>query len=385
MNTIKVPHVCIITTMHPPDDKRVTHRVGKSLVENGIRTSWVGPGQSTPLNDFGIEFHLFSRKNSLKGRLQHIRDLKRIAGTLEDVDYYYAVDPDSAYVGLQLAKKTRAKTIYDIHERYHDDVIRNRIPEFLFGISSASLRYLISRIIRKTDIIIGVGESVLAPYRKAMTNPLIIRHCFPKAFYRDRQEDPGNGMIRIMHGISTIDRGSLDILETVSCLDENIKDKTRVIFIFPGGQDAKHHDNTREVFSRIDELSLRENIVIHDYMPYHEMIDLVTSCNIGLITYKKRLGENSMPNRFFEYLALGVPMIIPSFSRELVELNKKYNVALVVDTENPKDFSRAIEKLVTEDKLIRELRENGKRAFLDDLNWEKEFQPLIDRIKSADP
>src|SRR5688572_27998716 len=99
------PHVCILSCQHAPDDVRVTHKVARSLRNAGLRVSWVGPAPTkgnTSLD--GIDFHFYRRLSGRAGRLFHCIPTTLAAAAVRDVDLYYAVEPDSAVVGLVLAR-----------------------------------------------------------------------------------------------------------------------------------------------------------------------------------------------------------------------------------------------------------------------------------------
>ena len=68
--------------------------------------------------------------------------------------------------------------------------------------------------------------------------------------------------------------------------------------------------------------------------------------------------RGTSPNKFFDYLACGLP-IINNYPGWLAGIIKKYNCGIVVKPENPIEFANALIKLSEDELLVRELGENS--------------------------
>ena len=86
---------------------------------------------------------------------------------------------------------------------------------------------------------------------------------------------------------------------------------------------------------------------------------------------------NAMPNKLFEYMAAGLPVIASNFPlwQEIVESN---HCGLTVDPLEPKDIARAIEYLIEHPEEARKMGENGRRAVIRKYNWETEGKKLLE-------
>lgn len=89
-----------------------------------------------------------------------------------------------------------------------------------------------------------------------------------------------------------------------------------------------------------------------------------------------------MPNRIFEYMAMGLPVIAPEYSVELADIVKRYNCGVLVDTENPSCLGEALARLIERPDKARLYGDNGRRAFEESLNWETEAAPLLDWLSN---
>jgi glycosyltransferase involved in cell wall biosynthesis len=84
----------------------------------------------------------------------------------------------------------------------------------------------------------------------------------------------------------------------------------------------------------------------------------------------------SHERKLFEYIALGIPSIFCD-RKIYADLNHQYAVGISVDIENPLDIKNAIAKLITDQAYFETLEENCIHAADDFLNWENEFEKLL--------
>lgn len=171
-------------------------------------------------------------------------------------------------------------------------------------------------------------------------------------------------------------RGTLKVLEALSIL-KKIKVECKVLMI---EQEAFNNS----IFTNyVKEFDLASYIEVHDGLPFAQMQKLMFECHAGIIAYGRDLGVDSLPNRFFEYMAIGIPVIIPSFSEEMVNIVEQENCGILTDTENPKKIAESIEYLIKNHEISKAMGNNGKIAFLNRHNWEFEIKPLINYLKSG--
>ena len=96
------------------------------------------------------------------------------------------------------------------------------------------------------------------------------------------------------------------------------------------------------------------------------------------ITIFAREGMNqyySLANRFFDYFMAGIPQVCVAYP-EYVNINKEFEVALLVDNIEPDTLSTAMNTLLNNSGLYKKLKENSIQA-REVLNWETEEKKLI--------
>lgn len=376
-------HVCVLTTAHPIDDVRVNHKFAHAFSSAGFHISWVGPEHaffdSENYNLDGIKFNLGPPIRSRVDRLLTAHRIRPVAEKLSKVDVYYAPEPDSARIAIKLARHNGAKVIFDIHEIYHGALL----DRWLFGhkphFIRECLRRQISRIAARCDQVLGVSDAVLAPYKTEKTRTMVVRSCAPAWFARG---EPANvcgadqKYFTIMHGKSNILRGTMEVTEGASITRiENLR-----IIMFESAVTSKDISQSK-LISRINELGLNEVIDLRPGIPMQNMPAVLRTCNAGLIAYGRKLGADSLPNRLFEYMAIGLAIIAPVYAREIAKIIESEQCGILVDFEDPADIARAIMHLWKNPQICREMGRRAREAFLTRHNWEAEVRPVIDCIK----
>lgn len=379
-------HVCIVTTAHPIDDVRVNNKIAHAFRTAGFRVTWVGPGHAffdeTNYNRDGIEFQFTPR---LKGRWDRLTSrwrVGRLAATIKGVDVYYSPDPDSAPISVRLARQHGAKSIFDIHEIYHGA----NLDKWLFGWSGKPLREFVrSRIARtcqSADLVMGVSDAVLDPVFPDRSKRLVVRSCAPAWFAEGPAADvcgPGRTGFRLMHGKGHLSYGTGKVLKAIQWLKGRGTAPSTVIM---AAGDPALDPTIQTLVPLAKELGILEDLDLRKGVPLQEMPDILRSCDAGLISYGRGLGVDILPNRLFEYLAVGLPVIAPSYAVEIAKIIGAEHCGLLVDFEDPEAIAQAISKLQSDPEGCREMGRRGREGFLARHNWEVEVAPLIQQIRA---
>lgn len=383
MNTI---HVCILTTAHPIDDKRVNYKFAHAFRAAGFRVSWIGPGHSSVnLSSYashGIDFLLAPPIRRRFDRLFARHRIIPILKQLSNVDVFYTPDPDSAELAIKIASGTGAKVIFDIHEIFHGALLHRWLLGYRCRALSEYVRRRISRISSQCDLVIGVSNTVLNSYLQQGTRSMVVRSCAPSWFSAGEPADVcGKERMQfvIMHGLCSLGRGTMQVLEAAAeCLCKRRGLRIIMFRSFSG----KVSPQDEQLISRIQQLNLTEVIDLRPRIHLHEMPAILKGCDTGLIAYGRELGVDCLPNRVFEYMAAGLPIVAPVYATEIAEIISSEQCGIMADFENPVDIARAIDTLRQDPALCRQMGQRAREAFLKRHNWEVEVQPVIDQIKT---
>jgi len=124
------------------------------------------------------------------------------------------------------------------------------------------------------------------------------------------------------------------------------------------------------------QLNLTSRIVFRDFIPNENLIDFVSQAYIG-VSLLEPVSDNhryALPNKFFEYIMAGVPVLtsnIPTLSNYV----NRYEVGRTVDPSDPAQIAREIQFMLTETTEYDKWKVNCQLA-ANELNWEKESRKL---------
>ncbi|CAN5157929.1 glycosyltransferase [soil metagenome] len=91
--------------------------------------------------------------------------------------------------------------------------------------------------------------------------------------------------------------------------------------------------------------------------------------SIGLSNYY------SLANRFFDYVEAGTPQLCINYPA-YAEVNRKYEVALLIDDLSPENIAKKLNQLLQDQQLYERLQKNCMNA-REELNWENEQEKVI--------
>lgn len=376
--------VYILTCQHPPDDSRVTHRLGRSLVEQGHQVIWIGPRRALTSPDYGITFRYFPATATRAGRPLNARRLRAVASRLPPPDVYLAVQPDAAAVACDLARRRGGRVIFDSQEIYHDESLLRWVPRALKRPAGFVVRRVIQAICRRCDLIVAPGTTRLEPYLEPGRPSLIVRHCVPRGLAPAAVAGafpPGREGLTLLHGKATMGHGTGAVLAAVARLKQQHGVPCRVTMFQLRADMARFEETPVARLAR--ELDVRECIDLREAVPFEELFPIMAASDVGLIAYGRAFGIRCVPNRVFEYLSMGLPVVVPAYALEMQPLLERYGCGRACDMEQPEALAAELLWLWQHRNEARAMGLRGRAAFERELNWETEFAPLAEWIRSA--
>ena len=107
-----------------------------------------------------------------------------------------------------------------------------------------------------------------------------------------------------------------------------------------------------------------------------EMTDLYRKIDVSLLIYRRnKWFKNITPTKFYDTLANGVPVIMTDIGRlgKIIEENR---CGLVVDENDIKAIVQAMERMLTDKDMRKEMSENGLNLIKREYNWDKMAEEL---------
>jgi len=354
--------ICHFTSVHIRNDVRIFHKQCGFLSKSGFEVHLVvadGLGDdlvnNIKIHDVGVCNNRFTRM--WKSASKVYKKALEI-----QADLYHFHDPELIPFGRKLIKKGE-KVIYDIHE----DVPRDILSKYYI---IKPLRLLISRVFEKYE------NQSARKFSWIITATPFIRDRFLKL--NPRTSDINN--FPILQEFLT--KTNPQLISNNVCYIGDLTEIRGIYHII----DALNHSDVRLILggrfeseqmeSKIKNHPNSNRIDYHGFVSRKQMAELFSQSFAGLVTFLPEPNHvNAQPNKLFEYMAAGLPVICSNFPlwRMLIE---KGNCGICVDPKKPEEIAQAINTIKNDPQLAHQMSENGKKAVNTIFNWDIEFQKL---------
>lgn len=361
--------VCILTSVHLPFDGRVFHKEARSLAKAGYDVTLIARHDKDEVVDGVRIVPLPEPKSRLQRMTKVLWRLYRLA-LREDADVYHFHDPELMIVGL-LLKLRGKRVIWDVHEHYPNAILdKYYLARPLRRAISSSFDLFERAVVRFFDYVIYTTPFVGARYQKMKVRSGRVEN-YPivelsDAFERNPQEkivylgamSPTRGLVEVIEAFSLVakERPSWELCLVGSCRPQSFEQELKDLAARCG---------------------VAANVKFIAWVPYEEKERLSSQASMGVITYLPYSNNTScLPNKLFDYMLVGLPVIASDFPlyRQIVEPNR---CGILVDPSKPDQIARAMEYLIERPQEAREMGERGRKAVLEEYNWEKESERLL--------
>lgn len=363
--TKKVVH---ISTVHHPYDTRIYHKECLSLQQAGYDVSFITVIDEAAIpEDADIQMiPLRTRRGRIRRMLLSTWEAFRKAKRLK-ADCYHIHDPELLPAGWRL--KTKHNTvIYDIHEDYATSIVQKAYIPKGFRSLLARCYKLAEKLFSRKMALCLAEKYYLDQYPEGtciLNYPAIHENTL------NTEDDNQPGIDKLLYtGNVSVDRGAL-IHAHLPKMDPS----TTVHFIgkCPGRlaqamQTIAGDAADKLTFNGIDTFIEREEID----GAYHKHNWLA---GLALFPPTPHYIHKEL-TKFFEYMAHGIPIICSDFPL-WTEFMEQYGCGIAVDPHNAKEITGAIRYLQKNPNETREMGHNGKRAIMEQLNWQHEAPKLI--------
>lgn len=252
----------------------------------------------------------------------------------------------------------RKKLIFDVFDRYAIAFVPGK-----FRIFYSTVNFLEEFFSKNSDILITISEKVLSTFRRTPKHSLLIFNC-PEDYAIDKKKSSEDGVLKIVYtgGIRSKTRG----LENITTA---IKDLPNVELVIAGW-----YIKTDKPF--LDHLLHMPNVKYMGILKPDDALNLEASSDVIVALYDPSIQWHNitLPNKFFEAMMCGVPLIT-NISPEFVN---SIGFGIIVQYDNIKQIKDAIVKLRDNLELRRNLGLNGRSAFLEKYNWMKMEEEILE-------
>ncbi|MFF2446730.1 glycosyltransferase family 4 protein [Neobacillus sp. NPDC058068] len=358
--------ICHLTSVHDHNDTRIFIKECRSLVQAGYQVHYVVPD----ISDFevdGVQLHgvMKVNDNRFKRMTKTVNQVYR-KGLEIDADVYHFHDPELIPIGLKL-KRLGKKVIYDIHE----DVPRAILSKHWI---SAAIRKPVAYAFevfentssKKFDFLSTATPFITKRFKKANLNTVNINN-YP--LINELLDAHTEGTVKKANSVCYIGviaemRGVNQLLHAANLVNGAIE------FAGPISSENK------------EKLDKQENVHYLGILNRNELKNLLSKSAAGLVTFLPEPNHiNAQPNKMFEYMSAGIPVICSDFPlwREIIEKNE---CGICVNPEDPQAIAAVINYLLENPEIAERMGNNGRKAIETEYNWEAESSKLIAIYKS---
>ncbi|MDA3909729.1 MAG: glycosyltransferase family 4 protein [Bacteroidales bacterium] len=358
--------ICHITTVHKRFDVRIFHKECTSLRKTWSSISIIvadGLGDETRN---GITIYDIGKPKGRKERFLNMTRLALKKAREIKADIYHLHDPEL----LRIANKLRAsgvKIIFDAHEDLPRQIAsKPYIPRLLRKPIALIVEWYENKITNKIEGIITATPFIKARFIKINKNTIDINN-FPleNEIILNNKSAKKENKVCYIGGITKI-RGIAQIIEAIG--------KTNLKLDLAGDLDSKFK-------SELKTLKGWQQTNYLGFIDRDTSLKVKSSSIAGIVSFLPVPNHiNAQPNKIFEYMASGIPVIGSNFPlwKLIIEDNQ---CGICVNPENPEEIAAAINTLVDNPRLAKEMGENGKRLVNEKYNWHVEEEKLFQFYK----
>lgn len=368
--------VCHITVSHTMFDTRIFKKECISLAKEGYDVTLIAPGKNNCKKE-GVKVLAIPQWNNFFERVYTIPiKVMNIASRI-NADIYHFHDPELLiYMGLFNINKKR-KIIWDAHENYGVTIyklnsLKIKFISFVGSYIFSFLELLFSKIFFSG--VVTITNKMGKKYKKIGINTCILANYAIKNDFNYKGKSKLSIKPRLISsGLHFRGRGIINIAKSY----KYIKKLTDSQIYFVGRFSS---DNLKENVIKILELNDPHLIncrvigdVSYDFL-INKAIPKAWAAAVLFDTSDPN-NRNGLPNRLFECLANGVP-VITTDGTETARFVKKYNLGIVISNNEPNLIAKSFIKIASDINYRNTLSENAYKFVSEKYNWEKDFENL---------
>ena len=347
-------------------DQRV-HKVAMSLMKSGYETLLLGrklARSQTLLRPYSCKrFSLLFSKGPLFYINYNIRLLTYLLFAKADI--FLANDLDTLPAMFLAAKLRRKLIVYDSHEYFTE------VPELVDRPGIKRIWELIERLIfPRLTMVYTVNRSIADIYEKKYGVPVrVVRNVPSEAL---TEAVPGilpagftSIPIIIYQGAVNVGRGLEEMIQAMVFMPD-------FHFLIVGGGDIES-----KLKGLTENLGLIDRVYFAGRVPFQQLSWYTRQASIGM-SLEQDVGLNyhyALPNKLFDYMQAGIP-VIASGLPEIRRIVENAGIGIVVDRFDPEYLSQTVRSMLSNPELLKEWRENAKKA-AGNYTWEQEEKELL--------
>jgi glycosyltransferase involved in cell wall biosynthesis len=357
-----LPHIdkiCHLSSAHHRNDVRIFLKECSSLAHVGYIVNLIIADGKGDEEKNGVTIIDAGRKTGsrlFRMTVLVYRIFKRAVGL--NASLYHIHDPELLPAGLILKLKGK-KVIYDAHEDLPRQILtKEYIPLYLRKIISFVIELFENFAAGRFDSIITATPFIRDRFKKYNKYTYDINN-FPlpgelvsKISWKNKKNE-----VCYIGGISKL-RGVREVVYALAF--------TAASFCLCG------EFSPAQLIDELEKNPGWKKVKYLGFVSRKEAYNVMSRSIAGIVTFLAAPNHvNAQPNKMFEYMSAGIPVICSHFPlwRDIIEKNE---CGICVDPSDPEAIAAAINYLKDNPVIARKMGENGRRAVIEKYNWNAE-------------
>jgi glycosyltransferase involved in cell wall biosynthesis len=356
--------------VHDTFDTRIFYKQIASLRQH-FRVWYFSPTAGAPAEDWIVPLrHSRSKLGRIRTQLSLLAQLRH-----RKADLYLLHDPELLPLGIAL-RCLGKRVVWDMHEDTYNDIkTKGYLSPPVRALASFVYRIVQSAAYRILNGFI-LAEDKYGDYFPGSRKTCVV-HNYPMLDRLAAHESSAKQPSTLVYiGSISSNRGVYQLIEIVEHLRQRVPD-VRLVLIGPFTADSLE----RDVRERITAAGLEPHVEILGKMKNVEAYPVVARCMIGLaLLLPEPNFAKSLPTKMFEYMALGLPVVVSDFPlwKAIVD---EHDAGAAVDPLRPESAAEAIHGMLTDTARYAQLSGNAVRA-ASRYSWETESRTLVGFLSS---
>ncbi|MGH9908679.1 MAG: glycosyltransferase, partial [Pyrinomonadaceae bacterium] len=295
--------------------------------------------------------------------------------------FFHCHDLNTSLIGLAAARRVGARCVCDFHEWFSENVSLNlRRGQWRphSKLHRAVLRRAEQLVMDQADEVITVCDSIANELsrefsggnRKVQVVRNIPRAKASSKIYSSLRESLGARAEEFI----LLWQGGTGPTRMIEPIIEALEFAPKAVFVRRGQSLEAYGEGYRKLAK---EKGVDQRLVLLDPVPSADVVAAAQGADAGIWTLPNlcKNFQYALPNKLFEYLAAGLPVLVADYpeARRIVE---KYEVGLCFDPYDPKSIAAQLNALISDPIRATVFRSNTKRA-LTDLDPNREWAKLV--------